>query len=233
MFTPNENQASETGGGGSAPATATENGISFFRSFSRNSTSGTTTATDPIGDTDIRSPLDGGENSEANSDLSISYFSTIYNHYKNGKHKLTNEKNLISDMYQFYYANEELNFISSELDSFDGRKDTDRCSILVNSLKLAQDRVITLIFRIMDEIGCERASREYRLKFPDELLLGEGIESLNSQIWFGAEFLAAGSTITNNQAESNYLRPIANNLTSTLEQVRYDLRICCNYLPKW
>lgn len=135
-------------------------------------------------------------------------------------------------MYQFYYANEDLNYISSELDTFDGRKDTDRCSALVNNLKLAQDRVITLIFRIMDEIGCERATREYRLKFPDELLAGEGIESLNSQIWFGAECLAAGSTITNNQAESNYLRPIANNLTATLEQIRYDLRSCCDYLPK-
>lgn len=162
-----------------------------------------------------------------------SYFSIIYHHYrpKVSQNAPTNEKILMNNMYKFYYANEDLSLISSELDAFDGCKDTDRCSALVNSLKVAQDRVITQIFRIMDEIGCERASRQYRLKFPDELLTGEGIESLNSQVWFGAECLTAGSTLTNNHDKSNYLRPIANNLTTTLDQIRYELRSCCNYLP--
>jgi len=170
-----------------------------------------------------------------------SYFSIIYDHYQSlavaaAKRSSSlldaNEKQIISDMYQFYYANEDLNFISTELDTFDGRKDADRCSALVNNLQPAQERVITDIYRLLDEIGCERASREYRLKFPDELLAGEGTESLNSQIWFGAECLAAGSTITNNPAESNYLRPFASNLTMMLETVRYGLRSYCDYLPK-
>lgn len=215
---------------GQANASMAENGLSFLRSLSRSSTPGGGTnssiAGQPSGEYVDRDPSASDQ----------SYFSSIYSHYQSlSPNKSTshlNDKYLIVDMYSYYYANEELNYISSELDTFDGRKDTDRCSALVNSLKLAQDRVITLIFRIMDEIGCERATREYRLKFPDELLAGEGIESLNSQIWFGAECLAAGSTITNNQAESNFLRPIANNLTATLEQVRYDLRSCCDYLPK-
>ncbi|OTF77276.1 hypothetical protein BLA29_002187 [Euroglyphus maynei] len=184
----------------------------------------------------ILSTLDTSQSNVENQ----SYFSVIYHHYKSRirKHQIQtatiqpNDKLLITLMYQFYQANEELNYTSSELDTFDGRKDTDRCSALVNSLKKTQDRVISLIFSIMDEIGCERASREYRLKFPDELLTGEGIESLNSQIWFGAECLTAGSTITNNQDKSNYLRPIAINLTTTLDQIRYELRSCCNYLPK-
>lgn len=224
MFPPlssNDNQENGTNN--------SESGISFFRSFSRNSNlSSNNNNIRPASSNVVAS-------TDSTPDLPASYFSSIYNHYqsKSSKNKPINEDSLIADLYQFYYANEELNFISSELDTFDGKKDTDRCSVLVNSLKLAQDRVITLIFRIMDKIGCERASREYRLKLPDELLVGEGIESLNSQIWFGAECLAAGSIITNNQAESNYLRPIANNLTGTLEQVRYDLRICCNYLPNW
>jgi hypothetical protein len=36
---------------------------------------------------------------------------------------------------QFYYADEELNLIASELDSFDGRKDPIRCTNLVNQLR--------------------------------------------------------------------------------------------------
>lgn len=229
MFPPLSAEAGSTANG-QANASMAENGLSFFRSLSRSSTPGGTSTGN------IPGQLSGELVDRDTSTSEQSYFSSIYSHYQSlSPNKLKNplnEKYLIVDMYQFYYANEDLNFISSELDTFDGRKDTDRCSALVNSLKLAQDRVITLIFRIMDEIGCERATREYRLKFPDELLAGEGIESLNSQIWFGAECLAAGSTITNNQAESNFLRPIANNLTATLEQVRYDLRSCCDYLPK-
>lgn len=190
------------------------------------------------------SPLTGYEltGSPLNNVEDQSYFSVIYHHHqskmKKRQHQQLHQQNLINNkilinlMSVFYYANEELNLISSELDTFDGRKDTDRCSTLVNNLKIAQDRVITTIFTIMDMIGCERASREYRLKFPDELLTGEGIESLNSQIWFGAECLTHGSTITNNQDKSNYLRPIANNLTTTLDHIRYELRSCCNYLPK-
>lgn len=228
MFPPLSTEAGSAANG-QTNASMAENGLSFFRSLSRNSTPGGTNAA-------IAGQPSGEFVDRDTSASEQSYFSNIYSHYQSlSPNKLKNplnEKYLIVDMYQFYYANEDLNFISSELDTFDGRKDTDRCSALVNSLKLAQDRVITLIFRIMDEIGCERATREYRSKFPEELLSGEGIESLNSQIWFGAECLAAGSTITNNQAESNFLRPIANNLTATLEQVRYDLRSCCDYLPK-
>ncbi|KAI7690061.1 hypothetical protein SSS_02255 [Sarcoptes scabiei] len=177
-----------------------------------------------------------------NSQENQSYFSLIYHHYKSRKrhdnsrsqnrNKIKNDRELITYMFQFYNANEELNSISSELDNFDGRKDADRCSALVNSLKIAQDKVIGIIFKIMDEIDCQRSPRDYRLKFSDELLSGEGIESLNSQIWFAAECLAAGSIITNNHDKSNYLRPIASNLTTTLDQIRYELRSCCNYLPK-
>ncbi|GBP37792.1 Lateral signaling target protein 2 homolog [Eumeta japonica] len=39
---------------------------------------------------------------------------------------------------QFYFADEALNMIAAELDSFDGRKDPDRCTTLVNQLRHAQ-----------------------------------------------------------------------------------------------
>lgn len=40
-----------------------------------------------------------------------------------------------STLLRFYYADEELNAIAAELDSFDGRKDPARCSNLVNQLR--------------------------------------------------------------------------------------------------
>jgi hypothetical protein len=77
----------------------------------------------------------------------------------------------------------------------------------------------------MDEWRCLRADRDYRLKFPDDLVAGgENGESLNGQIWFGAECLASGSNIMNHEAESEMLRPMAKLLTNTLEQLRLELR---------
>ena len=42
---------------------------------------------------------------------------------------------------QFFYADEDLNAIASELDTFDGRKDPERCTTLVNHLRQCQDKV--------------------------------------------------------------------------------------------
>lgn len=44
-------------------------------------------------------------------------------------------------MAQFYFSDEELNLVAGELDSFDGRKDPERCTALVNQLRHCQDRV--------------------------------------------------------------------------------------------
>ncbi|KAK3595814.1 hypothetical protein CHS0354_014632, partial [Potamilus streckersoni] len=87
---------------------------------------------------------------------------------------------------QFYFADEELNSVAAELDSFDGRKDPERCTNLVNKLRACQDHVLTIIQKIMEEaIPGKRASRDYRIKFPDDVLQ----ESLAGQLWFGAELV--------------------------------------------
>ena len=39
---------------------------------------------------------------------------------------------------QFFYTDEELNEVASELDSFDGRKDPERCAALVTQLRASQ-----------------------------------------------------------------------------------------------
>ncbi|XP_045145404.1 lateral signaling target protein 2 homolog [Echinops telfairi] len=76
---------------------------------------------------------------------------------------------------QFYYADEELNQVAAELDSLDGRKDPQRCTLLVSQFRSCQ---------------C----------------------------------LAAGSIIMNRELESMAMRPLAKELTRSLEDVRSTLR---------
>ncbi|XP_069171936.1 lateral signaling target protein 2 homolog [Procambarus clarkii] len=127
-------------------------------------------------------------------------------------------------MAQFYYADDELNMVAAELDSFDGRKDPERCTALVNQLRQCQDRVLNICIEMMDEIiPHERASRDFRVKFPDDVMQ----ENLAGQLWFGAECLAAGSSIMNREAESSRMRPLAKAVTKTIETVRNLLREQC------
>lgn len=114
--------------------------------------------------------------------------------------------------------------VAAELDSFDGRKDPERCSALVNQLRLCQDKVLTVCSEIMDEaIPTNRANKDFQAKFPDDVLQ----ENLSGQLWFGAECLAAGSNILNREVESANMRPLAKALTRALDNVRFLLREQC------
>uniref|UniRef100_A0A8C4ZDK0 FYVE-type domain-containing protein n=1 Tax=Gadus morhua TaxID=8049 RepID=A0A8C4ZDK0_GADMO len=118
---------------------------------------------------------------------------------------------------QFYYADEELNQVAMELDSLDGRKDPQRCTLLVNQFRSCQDNVLNIINQIMDEcIPNDRANRDFSVKFPEEIRH----DNLAGQLWFGAECLAAGSIIMNREIESMAMRPLAKDLTRSLEEVR-------------
>ncbi|XP_058526425.1 lateral signaling target protein 2 homolog [Ochotona princeps] len=122
---------------------------------------------------------------------------------------------------QFYYADEELNQVAAELDSLDGRKDPQRCTLLVSQFRACQDSVLNIINQIMDEcIPQERAPRDFCVKFPEEIRH----DNLAGQLWFGAECLAAGSIIMNRELESMAMRPLAKELTRSLEEVRSALR---------
>ncbi|KAL0969056.1 hypothetical protein UPYG_G00222130 [Umbra pygmaea] len=122
---------------------------------------------------------------------------------------------------QFYYADEELNQVAIELDSLDGRKDPQRCTLLVNQFRSCQDNVLNIINQIMDEcIPGDRANRDFCVKFPEEIRH----DNLAGQLWFGAECLAAGSIIMNREIESMAMRPLAKDLTRSLEEVRNIIR---------
>ncbi|KAK1346103.1 hypothetical protein QTO34_008572 [Cnephaeus nilssonii] len=122
---------------------------------------------------------------------------------------------------QFYYADEELNQVAAELDSLDGRKDPQRCTLLVSQFRSCQDNVLNIIDQIMDAcIPQDRAPRDFCVKFPEEIRH----DNLAGQLWFGAECLAAGSIIMNRELESMAMRPLAKELTRSLEDVRGTLR---------
>ncbi|XP_023555880.1 lateral signaling target protein 2 homolog isoform X2 [Octodon degus] len=73
----------------------------------------------------------------------------------------------------------------------------------------------------MDEcIPQDRAPRDFCVKFPEEIRH----DNLAGQLWFGAECLAAGSIIMNRELESVAMRPLAKELTRSLEDVRGALR---------
>ncbi|NXA24615.1 LST2 protein, partial [Ibidorhyncha struthersii] len=84
-----------------------------------------------------------------------------------------------------------------------------------------QDNVLNIINQIMDEcIPHERANRDFCVKFPEEIRH----DNLAGQLWFGAECLAAGSIIMNREIESMAMRPLAKDLTRSLEEVRNIIR---------
>ncbi|XP_067127358.1 lateral signaling target protein 2 homolog isoform X2 [Centruroides vittatus] len=111
--------------------------------------------------------------------------------------------------------------VAAELDSFDGRTDPDLCSQLVVQLRQCQDKVIGICNEIIEEaIPSQRANRDFRVKFPDDVLH----ENFAGQLWFGAECLAAGSNIMNRELESARMRPLAKAVTKSLDNVRCLLR---------
>ena len=120
-------------------------------------------------------------------------------------------------MAKFYFADLNLNAVASELDSFDGRKDPERCSCLVNRLRVCQDRLLSICNKMLEEIdaGYSAGQREFRAKFPDDIMT----DNLAGQLWFGAECLAAGSSIMHKEDESDAMRPLARAVTKSLEKV--------------
>uniref|UniRef100_G3W9D4 Lateral signaling target protein 2 homolog n=1 Tax=Sarcophilus harrisii TaxID=9305 RepID=G3W9D4_SARHA len=84
-----------------------------------------------------------------------------------------------------------------------------------------KDNVLNIINQIMDEcIPSDRANRDFCVKFPEEIRH----DNLAGQLWFGAECLSAGSIIMNREIESMAMRPLAKDLTHSLEELRNLIR---------
>ncbi|XP_064182533.1 lateral signaling target protein 2 homolog isoform X2 [Anguilla rostrata] len=108
-----------------------------------------------------------------------------------------------------------------ELNAVDLRKDPQKYLVLLNRLRVSQDQMLRSIELVMEDcIPAQRQSRDYHVKFPDEILH----ENLGVQLWFAAECLSAGSFLEVREVEGQRLRPLAEQMLQCLEDARLQLR---------
>ncbi|MBN3320645.1 LST2 protein, partial [Atractosteus spatula] len=125
---------------------------------------------------------------------------------------------------QFYFADEDLTRVTAELNGIDLRKDPQKYLVLLNQLRISQDRMLRAVELVMEDcISAQRQSRDYHVKFPDEILH----ENLGVQLWFAAECLLVGSFLEVRESEGLLLRPLAARLLFCLEDARLRLREQC------
>ncbi|KAG7464857.1 hypothetical protein MATL_G00170120 [Megalops atlanticus] len=122
---------------------------------------------------------------------------------------------------RFYFADEEVTRVTVELNTVDLRKDPQKYLVLLNRLRVSQDQMLRSIELVMEDcIPTQRQSRDYHVKFPDEILH----ENLGVQLWFAAECLSAGSFLEVRESEGLLLRPLAERMLQCLEEARLQLR---------
>ena len=66
-----------------------------------------------------------------------SHFPVIFVHFSQNDHHA----------FLLRYADDNLNRVAAELDSFDGRKDPERCAALVSRLRSCQDKLLNICNR--------------------------------------------------------------------------------------
>ncbi|XP_009892007.1 PREDICTED: lateral signaling target protein 2 homolog [Charadrius vociferus] len=122
---------------------------------------------------------------------------------------------------QFFFADERVTRVVAEINGLDAELDPQQYLVLLNQLHLSQAHLLAILERIMEEcIPTQRHSRDYLVKFPEELL----VDNLGNHMLFAAECLLAGTFLEVEEADGAQLRPQARNLLCSLELVRTVLR---------
>ncbi|NWX20449.1 LST2 protein, partial [Aegotheles bennettii] len=122
---------------------------------------------------------------------------------------------------QFFFADERVTRVVTEINGLDAEQDPQQYLVLLNQLHLSQAHLLAILERIMEEcIPTQRHSRDYLVKFPEELL----VDNLGNHMLFAAECLLAGTFLEVEEADGAQLRPQARNLLCSLELVRTVLR---------
>ncbi|XP_008933257.1 PREDICTED: lateral signaling target protein 2 homolog, partial [Merops nubicus] len=122
---------------------------------------------------------------------------------------------------QFFFADERVTRVVAEINGLDADLDPQQYLVLLNQLHLSQAHLLAILEQIMEEcIPMQRHSRDYLVKFPEELLVG----NLGNHTLFAAECLLAGTFLEVEEVDAAQLRPQARNLLCSLELVRTVLR---------
>ncbi|NXD69852.1 LST2 protein, partial [Eolophus roseicapillus] len=122
---------------------------------------------------------------------------------------------------QFFFADERVTRVVAEINGLNAELDPQQYLVLLNQLHLSQAHLLSVLERIMEEcIPRQRHSRDYLVKFPEELL----VDNLGNHMLFAAECLLAGTFLEVEEEDGAHLRPQARNLLCSLELVRTVLR---------
>ncbi|NXU67145.1 LST2 protein, partial [Horornis vulcanius] len=122
---------------------------------------------------------------------------------------------------QFFFADERVTRVVAEINGLDAELDPQQYLVLLNQLHVSQAHLLAVLERIMEEcIPTQRHSRDYLVKFPEELL----VDNLGNHMLFAAECLLAGTFLDMEESDGAQLRPQARNLLCSLELVRTVLR---------
>nr|XP_031361934.1 lateral signaling target protein 2 homolog [Lonchura striata domestica] len=122
---------------------------------------------------------------------------------------------------QFFFADERVTRVVAEINGLDAELDPQQYLVLLNQLHLSQAHLLAVLERIMEEcIPTQRHSRDYLVKFPEELL----VDNLGNHMLFAAECLLAGTFLEMEESDGAQLIPQARNLLCSLELVRTVLR---------
>ncbi|KFO88138.1 Lateral signaling target protein 2, partial [Buceros rhinoceros silvestris] len=118
-------------------------------------------------------------------------------------------------------ADERVTRVVAEINRLDAELDPQQYLVLLNQLHLSQAHLLAVLERIMEEcIPTQRHSRDYLVKFPEELL----VDNLGNHMLLAAECLLAGTFLEVEESDGAQLRPLARNLLCSLEVVRTVLR---------
>ncbi|XP_028908313.1 lateral signaling target protein 2 homolog isoform X2 [Ornithorhynchus anatinus] len=122
---------------------------------------------------------------------------------------------------QFFFADERVNEVVAEIVCLDVRAEPQLYLVLLSQLHSSQEHLLAILEQVMQEcIPQERASRDYLVKFPEDLVA----ENLGPHVLFAAECLVAGSFVEVDEAAGVLLRPLARELLLSLERVRDTVR---------
>ncbi|XP_064885679.1 lateral signaling target protein 2 homolog isoform X1 [Columba livia] len=122
---------------------------------------------------------------------------------------------------QFFFADERVTRVVAEINGLNAELDPQQYLVLLNQLHLSQAHLLAVLEQIMEEcIPTQRHSRDYLVKFPEELL----VDNLGNHMLFAAECLLAGTFLEVEEMDGAQLRAQARNLLCSLELVRTVLR---------
>ncbi|KAM5171341.1 lateral signaling target protein 2 homolog [Mantella aurantiaca] len=122
---------------------------------------------------------------------------------------------------KFFYIDEEVNAIVHELQCLDVQKDPQNYLVLLSQLHNSQDRMLTLLEHILEQcVPTKRRQRDYHLKFPDDIVNN----TMTTHLLFAAELIVGGTYVEVEEADGVLLRPLAQKLLRSLEDLRRILR---------